>query len=101
MTKQGCAEVIRKILICIPRSQLFMIIYIVMKTIKAGALQHNSLLHMSHLAKSALFIQQNAAWNAVILMRAASKADFWKHLGFKCKTTAHKVNISDTAGKIY
>lgn len=45
-----------------------MIIYIAMNTIKAEALQHNSLLHMSHLTKSALFIQQNAAWIAVILM---------------------------------
>lgn len=45
-----------------------MIIYIAMNTIKAGALQHNSLLHMFHLTKGALFIQQNAAWIAVILM---------------------------------
>lgn len=45
-----------------------MIIYIAMNAIKAGALQHNSLLHMSHLTKSVLFIQQNAAWIAGILM---------------------------------
>lgn len=75
MPHKDRAEVIREMQICIPQSQLFMIIYIVMKAIKARALQHNSLLHVSHLTKSALFIQQNAAWNAAILMSAASKAD--------------------------
>lgn len=54
-----------------------MIIYIAMNTIKAGALQYNSLLHMSHLTKSALFIQQNAAWIALIWMQSATKCHIW------------------------
>lgn len=81
MAHKDRAKVIREMQIGIPQSQLFMIIYIVMKAIKTRALQHNSLLHASHLTKSALFIQQNAAWNLAILMRAASKAAFCIQFG--------------------